>query len=81
MRELLHEIKQLAKCPSVDLHRDMLTVKNNTMLIVINIRGILKAPGVSLNRYRNNPVVLPGRMIHPSRIPFIFLTEKALGIT
>ena len=38
VRKLGHKIKKLSKCCTLDLHRCVLTVKNDTMLIVIYIR-------------------------------------------
>ena len=38
VRKLGHKIKKLSKRCTLDLHRCVLTVKNDTMLIVIYIR-------------------------------------------
>ena len=50
------------------------------MLIIINIWRILKSPAASVNGYRDNTVILSCRMIHSSRITFIFYAKLALWI-
>ena len=81
VRELLHKIEKLDKRVMLNLHRNVLAVKHDAVLIVINIRRILESPLVSLNRHRDNPVVLSCRMVYASRIPLIFHAELALGIS
>ena len=80
MWKQLHEIKQLDKCVSLDFHRCVLEIKYNTMLIVIYIRRILESPRSIIDCDRNNPVVLPCRMINTSRISFIFRAKKTFRI-
>ena len=80
MWKLFYKIKQLYKCSFINLHRRMLFVKNNAMLIIINIRRILKII-VSISQfYRNYSVVLSRRMRNMSCISLIFFTKKALRI-
>ena len=81
MGELLHKVKQLDKRCLVNLHRHMLSVKHDTMLVIVHIRGILEAPAAVIDGNRNNPVVLPGRMIQTSGIPFILHTEQTFRVT
>ena len=71
MRELLHKVKQLTKRISVDLHGNMLPIKYNAMLVIVDIGRILKSPCISLYRDRNNSVILPRRMINSARISFV----------
>ncbi len=59
----------------------MLSVEYNTVLIVIYIRRILESPIAVINSDRDDPVVLPCRMVQTSRVSFILHTEQALGIT
>ena len=58
----------------------MLAIKYNTMLIVIYIRRILESPRSIIDCDRNNPVILPCRMINTSRISFIFRAKKTFRI-
>src|SRR5699024_7544467 len=81
MRKQLHEIKKLDKGVSLDLHGRMPAVKHNTVLVVIHIRRILESPGTVVDGDGNDPVVLSGGMVHPSRVSLVFRTEEALGIT
>ena len=80
MRELFYKIKQLGKCRPVDLHRNMLSVKYDAVLIIIYIRRILESPFSSVDGDGDDPVVLSGRMIQTSGIAFILHTELTLGI-
>jgi hypothetical protein len=80
MGELLYKIKELAKCRMFNLHGNMLRVKDDAMLVVINIRAVLKSPGAAIDRNGDYAVVLAGRMIDPSGITFILPAKKALGI-
>ena len=80
MRKQFDKVKKLHKSISLDLHRDMLAVKDNTVLIIVYIWGILKSPFAVVNSDGDDPVVFPGRMIQPSGIPFIFHTELAFWI-
>ena len=81
MRKQFYKIKQFNECISLDFHWSMLAVKHNAMLIVIHIRRILESPRSIIDCDRNNPVVLPCRMINTSRISFIFRAKKTFRIT
>ncbi len=80
MRELFYKIKELAECPMLNFHRDMLRIEHDAVLVVIYIRGILEAPFAVLDGYRDDPVVLPGGMVDAARITFILHAEQALGV-
>ncbi len=81
MRKLLYKLKKLHKGIMFYLHRNMLAVKNNAVLIVIYIWRILKSPFVSLNFDRYNSMILSCRMIDSASIAFIFHTELTFGIS
>ena len=76
MGKQLDKVKQLTKSTPVNFHGNMLSVKDNAMLIVVNIRGILKPPSVPLNGDGNDSVVIPGRMVYPAGIPFVFFAQQ-----
>ena len=80
MREQFYKIKELHKGVPFNLHRHMLSIKHNTVLIVINIRRILEAPWTVIDCNRNNSVILSGRMVHSARITLIFHTQQAFWI-
>ena len=80
MRKQFYKIKQFNECISLDFHWSMLAIKYNTMLIVIYIRRILESPRSIIDCDRNNPVILPCRMINTSRISFIFRAKKTFRI-
>lgn len=65
----------------LNLHRNMLTVKDDAMLIVIHIWGILKSPGTVIYSDRNDSVILSGRMINSSCISFVLRAKKTFRIT
>ena len=81
MRKCLYKIKQFHKSCPLDLHRCMLTVENDTVLIVIHIWRILKSPSAAVHGQRDDTVVLSGRMIGASCIPLIFYAKQALWIS
>ena len=81
MRELLHEIKQLAECIMLDLHRNMLCVKYDAVLVVIYIRGILESPAAPVDHHRNHPVILSRRMIDAPRVTLVLHTQQAFRVT
>ena len=81
MWEQFDKIKQFDKCISLDLHRCMMAVKYDAVLIVIYIWRILESPRRIIDRDRNDSVVLSCRMIDTSCISFIFRTEKTFRIT
>ena len=59
MGELLNKIKQLAKGGMIDAHGNMLRIKYNAVLVIINVRRILESPPACVNFNRNYAVVLP----------------------
>ena len=81
MGELFYKIKQLPECCTVDLHRRVLSVKNDAVFIIIYIRRVLKSPLAVVDGQRNDPVVLSGRMVDAAGIAFIFHTELAFRIS
>ena len=80
MGELAHKIEQFPECAAVDLHRYMLPVENDAVLIVVNIGRILHVPAAAVHIHGDDPVVLPCRMIDPARIPHVLTAEQAFGI-
>ena len=81
MREKFYKIKKFNKGILLNLHRNMLTVKDDAMLIVIHIWGILKSPGAVIYSDRNDSVILSGRMINSSCISFVLRAKKTFRIT
>ncbi|CDC07299.1 unknown [Lachnospiraceae bacterium CAG:364] len=81
MRKQLNKIKKLHKSISFNFHWYMLSVKYDTVFIIINIRRILKSPLAFIDCNRNNSVVFSCRMVQSSGISFIFYTELAFRIS
>ena len=81
MRKLLYKIEQFTESGVVNLHWHMPEVEHNTVLVIIYIRRILKSPLTAVNGHRNNPVILPGRIIDPARIPLVLPAQQAFGIS
>jgi len=44
-------------------HGNMLAIKENAVFIEVGIRGILKAPVMTVHIKANNPVISPGWMV------------------
>ena len=81
MWKCLYKIKQFHKGRTLDLHRCMLTVENDAVLIVIHVWRILESPSAAIHSQRDDTVVLSGRMIGASCISLIFYAKQALGIS
>ena len=81
MRKLFYKGKQLYKGVVLNLHWNMLTVKYNTMLVIIYIWRILEPPLIALNLNGNDSVILSCRMIYSSCIALILNTKLALWIS
>ena len=79
--KLLHKIKQLAEGIVINLHRYMLSVKHDTVLIIINIGRILESPLFPIDLNGNNAVILSCRMIDPACISFVFTAEQTFRIS
>ena len=71
------KVQQLLECGLVDLHRDMLGIEHDTMLVIVNIGRILQAPIRAANLKGNHTMVLTGRMIHQTTG---FAKEHILGV-
>jgi len=80
MRKQFYEIKQFDKGVSINLHRSMLAVEHDAMLIVIYIWRILEAPWCIVDRDRNDSVILSCRMIDTTCISFILRTKETFWI-
>ena len=80
MWELLHKIKQLSEGSALDLHRGMVRVEYDAVLVVVNIRRILEKPVALVDGHRNDAVVLSRRMVDTSCISFVLLAQKAFRI-
>ena len=80
MGELLHKVQQLPKSRPVDLHRHMPAVEHDAMLIVVDIGRILKEPAAVVDGDGDDPVVSPGRVVHPARVALVFPAQLAFGI-
>ena len=80
MGEFAYKVKELFKSFLVDDHRSVLGVEKNAVLVVVNVRGVLEAPWLAADIYRDNSVVLACRVIEAARIAHILGTQQALGI-
>ena len=78
--ELLHEVQQLPEGCPVDLHGDVPAIKDDAVLVVVDIGGILEEPFAVVDGDGDDPVVPPGGMVHPARVALIFPAELALGV-
>ena len=80
MRKLTDKIQQLAEAGTIDFHRCMFFIKTNAMFIVINIWGILKIPGRTVDLHRYDPMILSGRIIQTAGIAHVFGAQHAARI-
>ena len=58
----------------------MFAVKYDAVFVVINVRRILESPAASLDRDRDDAVVLSCRMVGTSGIAFVFHAELTFWI-
>ena len=80
VREQRDEVEQLAESGAVDLHRGMLAVEGDAMLVVINIGRVLQIPLRIVDGNRNGAVILPRRRIQIACIALVFMAERTLRI-
>ena len=80
VRELRHKIQKLPKGRTLNLHRCMLCIEHDTVLVVVYIWRILEEPVTLVDGHRNNTVILSCRMIHTACISLIGIAELALRI-
>ena len=80
VRELAHKVQELPEAGPVNLHRGMFPVKADTVLVVIDIGGVLQKPGGAVDGDGDNAVVLPRGVVHPARVALILRAELAPGI-
>ena len=77
MGELAHEVKQLAEAGPVDLHGGVDAVQADAVLVVVHIGGVLQKPGGAVDGDGNDPVVLPGGMVHPAGVALVLGAQHA----
>ena len=75
-----NKLGKILKGSAGNLHRHMLTVEDNAVLIVIGIWGVLQEPALAVEIQRNQAVSLTGWMIGPASIALVFTAQQALGI-
>ena len=81
VRKKLYKVKKIAESFRADFHRLMLVAKDNAVLVVIDIRRILKPEHSSVQLNRNDSVGLARGMVYASCIAFVFLAQKTGWIT
>ena len=81
VRKLSNKVEKLLKCRTVYYHRRMLLIEKDTMLVVINIWGILKSPVCAVYFKGYNTVVLSCRGVHSSCISHVLIAQQALRIS
>ena len=78
--ELLDEVQQLAEGGLLDLHGGVTAVEDDAMLVVVDIGAVLEEPVLPVDGDGNDPVILPGGVVEPSRVSLVLLAEQALGV-
>ena len=81
MRENINKGQKLFENRIVNLHRNVGRIQRNAMLVIVNIRRILKLPELAVYLYRHNPVVLPCGKIKPAGIALALRTQRTRGIS
>ena len=75
-----HEVQQLGKGRLVDDHGGMGGVEDDAVLVVVDVGAVLEEPVGAGHGDGDDPVVLPGGMVHPAGVALILGAELALGI-
>ncbi len=78
--ELGDKIQLLAEGGRINFHGDMGPVKEDAVLVVVDIGGILEEPILAVDGHRDDPQVLAGGVVHPAGVPLVFPAELALGV-
>ena len=71
VRELTDEVEEFPERGTVDLHGHMLAVQYDAVLVVVDIGRVLEAPVALVDGDGDDAVVLPRRVVHPTRIALI----------
>ncbi len=74
-----HEVQQLAEGGTLDLHGGVLAVKDDAVLIVVDIGAVLEIPRTVVDGQRDDAVIFPGGMVQPAGIALVLHAELALG--
>ncbi len=75
-----HEVQQLAEGGTLDLHGGVLAVKDDAVLIVVDIGAVLEIPRTVVDGQRDDAVIFPGGMVQPTGIALVLHAELALGV-
>ena len=78
--ELAHKVQQLAKAGPVDFHGCVNLVETDAVLVIVHIGRVLQKPGRAVDGNGDNPVVLPGGVVHPAGIPLVLRAQQTPGI-
>ena len=78
--ELLDEVQQLAEGGLIDLHGGVMPIQNDAVLVVVDIGAVLEEPVLLIDGDGDDPVVLPGGVVEPSRVALVLPAELALGV-
>ena len=80
MGEGTHKGQQLVEGGPVDLHGGVAGIEDDAVLVVVDVGGILQEPVGTRHPDGDDPVVLPGGVIHPACVTLVFGAQLALGI-
>ena len=73
--EKVHDAEEPLKGQAADFHRLVLAIKEDTVLVEIGVRRILKAPSLSFHFIADDSVVGPCRVVDAALVAFIFHAE------
>ena len=79
--EQTHKIQQLAEGRPLDLHRSVLVIEHDAVLVVVNVGAVLQVPRAVVDGQRDDAVILAGGVIHAACIALILHAQLALGVS
>ena len=80
VRELPHEVQQLGKTRPIDLHRGVLLIEHDAVLVVVHVGRILQVPRRIVDGDGNHAMVLARRVVDAPGISLVLHAQQALGI-
>gem|GEM_PF-5632468 len=80
VRQNRHEVQEVLEAAAADLHRDVLAIQDDAVLVVVRVRAVLHEPAMAGEADRDQAVRLARRMADVAGIAFVFAAEQALRV-
>ena len=81
MGEQTHKIQQLAEGRPLDLHRGVLVVEHDAVLVVVDVGTVLQIPRAVVDGQRDDTVIFARGVVHAACVALVLHAQLALGIS